>query len=224
MCVKNKRLQRDFPLISGYEKLQKCDTENSAKALQEAVVMSPNKHLSVEIAGCDWQTILARELYYHCTCYIDLTRKRNSKDTNCSEQAFQDVKQFITEKVLENYEVLRLADLAQLYVESKSKYSKDDCQLSSSTAQKLKKRIQKAIGEDVGFWRPNYESEYFFNNKIEKGHLIEVAVRSKITKTEWEGKSVKEKASEIANEVRRELLETPSTFSRYVMVSLVNYV
>ena len=59
---------------------------------------------------------------------------------------------------------------------------------------------------------------------MQKGHLIEVAVRSKITKTEWEGKSVKEKASEIANEVRRELLETPSTFSWYVMVSLVNYV
>ena len=114
--------------------------------------------------------------------------------------------------------------MAQLYVESKSKYSKDDCQLSSSTAQKLKKRIQKAFGEDVEFWCPNYGSEYVFNNKIEKGRLIEVSVRSKITKTEWEGKSVKEKASEIANEVRRELLETPSTFSRYFMVSLVNYV
>lgn len=217
MCKKQKTAKGN----SGYEKLQKCQTEYGAKALQEAVVMSPNKHLSAEIAGCDWQTILARELYYHRTCYIDLTRKRNSKDTNCSEQAFQDVKQFIKEKVLENYEVLRLADLAQLYVESKSKYSKDDCQLSSSTAQKLKKRI---LGEDVEFWRPNYGSEYVFNNKIEKGHLIEVAVRSNITKTEWEGKSVKEKASEIANEVRRELLETPSTFSRYVMVSLVNYI
>ena len=89
------------------------------------------------------------------------------------------MQQFIKEKVLENYEVLRLADLAQLYVEFKSKYFKDDGHLSSSIAQKLKKRIQKAFGEDVEFWRSNYGSEYVFNIKIEKGHLIEVAVRSK---------------------------------------------
>ena len=74
--------------------------QNGAKALQQAAVMSPNNHLSAEIAGWDWLTIVARELDYHRTYYMDLTRKRNThKDTNCSEQAFEDMKKFIEESL-----------------------------------------------------------------------------------------------------------------------------
>jgi hypothetical protein len=147
VCKKRKTAKGN----SGYEKLQKCTTENGAKAFQQAAAMSPSKLVSSEIAGCDWQTILARELYYHRSWYTDLTRKRNTPKDNCSEKAFQDVKQFIEEKVLNKCEVLRLADLAQLYVESKSTHSKIDCQLCASTAQKLKKESKKHLARMFNF-------------------------------------------------------------------------
>lgn len=120
---------------SGYEKLQKCETENGAKTLQQAAIASQNSHLCTEIAGGDWQTILAKELFYHRTCYLDITKKRDAKveKLDHSDKSFQEVIEFIKEKVIHNCEVLRLAELSQLYIDIKSKHCEKECEPGSSS-------------------------------------------------------------------------------------------
>ncbi len=62
---------------------------------------------------------------------------------------------------------------------------------------------------------PKYGSEYVFNNSVEKGQLVEVAVKAKLANCRWEEKSLEEKTIEVAQEIRKELLETPNTFSSW---------
>ena len=52
----------------------------------------------------------------------------------------------------------------------------------------------------------------FFNNTIEKGQLVEVAMRAKIAN--YSDKTMEEKATEVARQVRQELLQTQDTYSR----------
>ena len=47
-----------------------------------------NPHLHVEIAGADWKTIIARELFYHRSCYRNITRKPYMKQDD-EDDVFQ---------------------------------------------------------------------------------------------------------------------------------------
>ena len=49
--------------------------------------------------------------------------------------------------------------------------------------------------------------------------MVEVAVRAKIANIKWEDKSAEEKTTEVAREIRKELLEAPPTYPRYVAYS-----
>ena len=52
---------------SGYEALEKCETENGARTLQQASVSLDYPYLRAQIREREWQTILARECFYHAT-------------------------------------------------------------------------------------------------------------------------------------------------------------
>ena len=73
----------------------------------------------------------------------------------------------------------------------------------------------RSFGSKVGLWCPKYGSEYVFNNSVEKGQLVEVAVRARLDNSRWEEKSLEKKTMEVAREIRKELLETPSTFTSW---------
>ncbi len=80
---------------------------------------------------------------------------------------------------------------------------------------RLKEKIKKSFGSKLGFWCPKSGSEYIYNNSVEKGQLIEVAVKAKLEKSRWEERTLGEKTVEVAREIRKELLETPTTFSSW---------
>ena len=46
---------------SGYETLEKCETENGARTLQKAAASDKYSLLQAKVLGSDWQTILAME-------------------------------------------------------------------------------------------------------------------------------------------------------------------
>ena len=51
-----------------------------------------------------------------------------------------------------------------------------------------------------------------FNNNVEKGQLVEVAVKAKLLNYKWDDLSLEEKTMQVAHEIRKELLATPGTF------------
>ena len=80
---------------------------------------------------------------------------------------------------------------------------------------RLKEKIQICFGSKVGFWRPKYGSDYLYNNSVEKRQLVEVAVKAKLGNCRWAEKSLEDKTIEVGREIRKELLETPNTFSSW---------
>ena len=217
ICTKRKTASSG----SGYEQLEKCVTENGARTLQQAGLHDEYPFLQSEVgAGVDWQTIIAREYYYHRSCYKKVVRKRDAKKAavSATDKVFDEVVKHIEEKLINDFEVLRMSDISRLYSEIAEQFSGviswRDSMISN---QKLKERIQTRFGAKVGFWRPSYGSELLFNDNVDKGQLVEVAVRAKLANREWCDKTVEEKTTEVAREIRKELLETPSTYERYIV-------
>ena len=202
---------------SGYESLEKCKTENGARSLHDAALSLDFPHLQSEIGNAEWQMILAKEYYYHMSCYREICKKRVVKPVVSSdaETVFHELAAFIEEKVIVGCDVLRMSSLCKQHSEIAEHLFGKEHQTSSPKLQRLKEKIQKFFGSRVGFWCPKYGSEYVFNNSVEKGQLVEVAVKAKLANCKWEEKSTEEKTIEVAQEIRKELLETPNTFSSW---------
>ena len=78
-CICSKRKTKKGG--SGYEKLEKYLTEVAAKILQKfALVKESPAQLMMDVIGLEWEKIVAKELYYHRTCYRDYTRPEKTKD------------------------------------------------------------------------------------------------------------------------------------------------
>ena len=98
---------------SGYEPLEKCETENGAQTLQQAALSLDYPHLQAEIGNAGWQSILAKEYFYHRSCYREICRKQVVKPVALSkaDQVFHELTALI-EEVIGGCEVLRMCDLS----------------------------------------------------------------------------------------------------------------
>ena len=212
--------KKTAPTESGYERLDKCVTENSARTLQRAAASEKFPCMPPEISFADCETIIAKEYLYHRSCYqkINIRKKEANQTENIAEVAFSKLLKEVEEKVINNCEVLRMPEISQLYSELVDELTDGvECPgISLQRTQRLKEKIQNSFGEKLGFWNASYGGELVFNNNLEKGQLIEVAVKAKIKNQRWEDKSPEDKTNEVARLVRDELLETPSTYDRYV--------
>ena len=103
-----------------------------------------------------------------------------------------------------------MADLFQTYSEIKSrKYGQQGTTLK---VQSLKDKLKRSFGSKIGFWRPRHGSDLIFSNAVEKGQLVEVAMRAKIAN--YSDETIEEKATKVAGQVRQELLQTHDTYNR----------
>ncbi len=152
---------------SGYESLQKCETENGARSLHNAALSLDFPHLQSEIGNSEWQTILA-------------IMSSKSVVWSNAETIFHDLTASIEEKVIVGCDVFRMSDLSRQYSEIAERLFGKEHQIDLPKLQRLKEKIQKFFGSKVGFWCPKYSSEYVFNNSVEKGQLVEVAVKVKL--------------------------------------------
>lgn len=219
ICMKKKTARTG----SGYERLDKCVTENSARTLHNAAASEKFPCLPPEIRFADCETIIAKEYFYHRSCYrkILFRKKEANKSENIADEAFSALLKQVEEKVLNNCEVLRMPDITQLYSEIVGQLTDGEgCPgVGLQRTQRLKEKIQNFFGEKLGFWKASYGGELVFNNNLEKGQLIEVAVKAKIKNQGWVDKSPEDKTTEVARLIRDELLESPNTYSRYVNIS-----
>ena len=193
-------------------------TENGARTLQQTG-LHDDPFLQSEVGvGVVWQTIVVREYYYHRSCYKKVVRKRDAKKAavSATDKVFDEVGKHVEGKLINDFEVLRMSDISKLYSEIAEQFSGEEGQVFMISNQKLKERIQTRFDVKVGFWRPSYGSELLFNDNVDKEQLVEVAVRAKLANRGWGNKTVEEKTTEVAREIRKELLETSNTYERYI--------
>ena len=110
-----------------------------------------------------------------------------------------------------------MADLFQTYSEIKSR--KFGEQGTTLKVQSLKEKLKRSFGSKIGFWRPHHGSDLIFNNTVEKGQLVEVAMRAKIAN--YSDKTIEEKATKVARQVHQELLQTQDTYSRQSILTYI---
>ena len=132
--------------------------------------------------------MIAREVFYHRSCYRDFTRKAYTNKPDENDDVFEELSNFVEENIVKRCNVVSMADLFQTYSEIKSR--KFGGQGTTLKVQSLK---------EIGFWHPRHGSDLIFNNTIEKGQLVEVAMRAKIAN--YSDKTMEEKATEVARQV-----------------------
>lgn len=120
------------------------------------------------------QTIVAREFYYHRFCYKKLVKKRDLKSTvscDVADKIFNELTAIIKAKMINNCEVLRMTyDVSTLYSEVKDRlFVEESDQVHLPSPQKLKEKIEKIFGKQIGFWQPANGSELLYNDIIKKG-------------------------------------------------------
>ncbi|XP_046862226.1 uncharacterized protein LOC124455617 [Xenia sp. Carnegie-2017] len=164
---------------SGYEQLEKCETEDGARSLHNAALLLHFPHLQTEVGNSEWQTILVKKYFYHRSCYREVCKKRKTKPVASSnaETVFQELSAVIEEKVILGCEVLRMVYFTKKYLEIGERLFGAEHHLNSPKIQRLKDKIKKFFGSKVGFWFLKYGSEYLFDNIVEKAQLVEVLLR-----------------------------------------------
>ena len=108
-----------------------------------------------------------------------------------------------------------MSNLTQQYADIQARLFLDKSN-TPPKAQNLKEKIKKMFDHKIGFWCPKFGSEYVYNNTVEKRQLVEVAVRAKCGA--WQQKSMEEKTKKVAEDIRKELLGAPDTYSRFHVV------
>ena len=168
ICMKKKTA----PTGSGYERFDKCVTENSARTLQRAAASEKSPCMPPEISFADCETIIAKEYLYHRSCYrkINIRKKEANQTENIAEVAFSKLLKEVKEKVINNCEVLRMPEISQLYSElvDELTYGVECPGISLQRTQRLKEKIQNSFGKKLGFWNASYGGE-LVNNNLELG-------------------------------------------------------
>ena len=102
---------------SGYEKLEKCLTEVAAKTLQKlALVKESPAQLMMDVIGLVWEKIVAKEFYYHRTCYSDYTRPEKMKDDSTMLVELATFFSMVRERVIDNREVIDMVDYHRFWM------------------------------------------------------------------------------------------------------------
>ena len=80
-----------------------------------------------------------------------------------------------------------MSDISTIYCEIRDRlFPEGDITIPS--VQKLKEKIKKNFCAKLVFWCPSHGSELVYNDSVEKGLLVEVAIRAKLSKQNWEDK------------------------------------
>ena len=111
-----------------------------------------NTRFHEEVGTADWQTVLAREVFYHRTCYRDATRTLYVKQGDENDEIFQELSTFVEEQVISECQVVLMTDLLQKYTEIQtSKFGRIH---GTFKIQSLKEKLTRRFGSQIGFWRP----------------------------------------------------------------------
>ena len=171
-----------------YEPLTSLETMTASENLLQAAKIRRDHRVSLAIEG---QDLVAIEVKYHRSCYREYTRKRNlenlarynAEEESTSgyrteyERAFNVLSKYIEEKIILDQEIITMSTLRDRYEELLVEEGLAD-EVKSYRTEKLKTRIIKMFGEQVGFWHPRNrsKSEIIYSELLPKGQIIEEGI------------------------------------------------
>ena len=91
--------------LGGYESLTKCVTYEAAKSLQDAAIRrSHNPQMLAQVSGVSLGNLVAREVWYHRTCFRNYTHKPKAPATTgkIEDVAFAEVIKLVHKVVVQN--------------------------------------------------------------------------------------------------------------------------
>lgn len=208
-CICNKK--KTSATGSGYEALQRCETENAATNLQNAALeKADNAQLVANMTGIDWQVVIAREFHYHKTCFRSYTRQKKIVSSNKQAKPLEDqlnkLQEFIEENVILKGMVINMTEIIKVFDNS----SEIGC--TPVDPRTLKLKVKDLFGERIDFWSPRSGSCFLYSTEIPVGQIIEIgALKDKTAKKLIEQPSI-HKVKEVAAMLRKEILEAPATY------------
>ena len=200
-CICSKRKTKKGG--SGYEKLEKCLTEPVAKTLQKFALVKESPVQLMMVIGLDREKIVAKEFYYHRTCYRNYTRSEKMKDDSTRLVELDAFFGIVIERVIDNGEVIDMVELSSILDEVLD-------------LQTLKQRLSTKFGDDIGFWSPlRYEKSFIYSERIPKGQIIEVG-SCKIKKASSVPEaSINQKITEVVRSLRKEVIKMTPSFLQW---------
>ena len=181
LCQKTKTVRKDGR-ISGYEVLSDLQTFEAADTLIDAAEICDDERVLLAIKD---QDLVAIEVKYHKSCYRNYTNAKTlerikMKNEQASEQksiydkafAFDKIAKIVKDTVVDGSAIVRMSDLKRQYT---AFLLDEGLDAPDYRSEKLKSRLLKRFGDDIGFWHPRYrsKSEIVFSEAIPKGQLIE---------------------------------------------------
>lgn len=149
---------------SGYESLVTCVTETAAKKLKQCSdTKQDNDLLAAEMAGKDWESIVAYEIRYHRSCYRSYTRLDKQLPSN--DEAAEHVFGVVSKLIFEENCTLTPKELQELY------NTQSDAKNLSRSRPILENVLERFNGR-IALYKPTAGTPFLFNDQLSKGEII----------------------------------------------------
>ncbi len=143
ICRKRKRKKTG----SGWEVLEKCETESGALSLQSAALeRNDNPHFMAEMSGVDVQVIVAKEFYYHRSCKRDYTRVETKRKKALDRMPFERLIEYIQAQVISGGKVKHMTGVLAVY----ESFTMEQ----TPNMKTIKSWIKEYFEEKIDFWSP----------------------------------------------------------------------
>ena len=154
------------------EKLTLCQTFNAGETLLNAAKKHCDERIITQLIDKD---VVALEVRYHKSCFTKyMYRNQNPSDrlNSQNDQAFQQLISEIEETVILQNKIVSLSELHEHYI---TLLQKQGAISLNYRRQKLKKRIQKHLGDKIEMWASpvQYEPTIIFSKNMPKGYFAD---------------------------------------------------
>ena len=181
-------------------------TEASAVTLQNyALSSNDNPRLTAAVSGMDWTKIIPQDLVYHKSCYSNLIRKSRKKVSD-DDATFFKLTDFVKEKVIENSEVIKTTEIFDYLEEIEEGGLKND-------KRTVLNKIMSHFGDSVALWSPKYGSSFMYNNKIEKGEIVDIMFKKIERLKDTFILTFEDQSNNVSSKIREEILNMEPTYS-----------
>ena len=105
---------------SGYEPIIKCITTSSAEVLNCFGKKLNNPYIQTQLANIFASEIIAKEFYFHRTCYKNTSRLRkpsakSSEEEQIRDECLNELNNYVNDLIMKNGQVLRISQLTHFF-------------------------------------------------------------------------------------------------------------
>lgn len=172
---------------SGYEKLDRCSTFDSATTLINYVNERNDTYGKIQLGNLEPSVVVSKEFMFHRSCFKNISRpeKEVSKEKGQRDKCFSELEDFVREEVIRRGRIIRMATITEQY---RKIQEENGLKAMGCITANLKSRLSRSFGDDLTFFKKTQTSA-----EIVYGENINVMTEE-------------EKVKDIANLIRNELM------------------